>query len=216
MLVLNAAPTQFNEMWTCFPKPEARWPKHNSLEINESLYYYSQVLHLESATVEVFRVVRWAFAHPCPPSTFSVCISHPHTLAYSQSQQATGPSLSLDGSHEGSAGRALRRSQGWPLWRAFFKYVFGVTEIPTTCTPPYFSYALVLASSGKKNAPCGLAHLGLAASACSPLRSAEGVDSKTRTISPYSAAHSWNFSFFICFSKSFLWHENLPVLILLW
>lgn len=124
------------------PKPEAFcarlwiwWSKHSFQEINESLYYYCQVLHLLSATVKVFRVVRWAFTHPCPPSTFSVCISHPHALAYSQSQQATGLSLALDGSHEGSAGRALRWSQGWPLWQAFFKCVFGVTEIPATCTP---------------------------------------------------------------------------------
>lgn len=66
-------------------------------------------------------------ARPPPPtpsqyflSTFSVYISLPHTPAYSQSQQATGLSLSLDGSHQGSVGRAQHRSQGWPQWQSLF------------------------------------------------------------------------------------------------
>lgn len=44
-----------------------------------------------SASVKVFLcVVRWELTHPCPPSTFSVYISHPHTPTYSRSQQAAG------------------------------------------------------------------------------------------------------------------------------
>lgn len=50
-----------------------------------------------------------------------------------------------------------------------FKNVFSVTEIPATCNPQYFNYALVLANS-EKNALCGRAYLGIVASACSPLR----------------------------------------------
>lgn len=66
--------------------------------------------------------------------------------------------LTLDCSHQGSAGLAYHWSRGLPLSQTFFKYIFGVTEIPTTYTPPYFNYALVLSSSGKKNALCGLAY----------------------------------------------------------
>lgn len=64
---------------------------------------------------------RFHSARPLAPcSTFSVYISLPHTPAYSQSQQVAGLSLSLDGGHQGSVGRARHRSQGWPQWQALF------------------------------------------------------------------------------------------------
>lgn len=113
------------------------------------------------------RVVCWKFTHPCLPSTFSVYISHSHTLACSQSLQAT-LLLHLGLQPRGFSWQSSVMVTGLAPMTSRFKNVFSVTEMPATCNPQYFNYPLVLANSEKKNALCGLAHLGIVASACSP------------------------------------------------
>lgn len=79
-----------------------------------------QVFHWRCASIQVF-LYGWLRVWTSPSSQHFLTLHFSFTYAciYSQAQQATGLSLSLNGSHEGSAGRAQHQSQGPTLWRAF-------------------------------------------------------------------------------------------------
>lgn len=165
MLVLNRMLTHFDEMWTYFRVPEAycarlwtRWTKGNCQETNESLHYSFQVLHLISTSIKVFLCGTLKAYTSLSPQYF-LSLHFSSTYAGTLTVTAGNRTLPQFGwQPRGFSWQGPASVTGLAPVTGLFKFVFGVTEIPTTCTPPYFSYALVLASSGKKNALCGLAH----------------------------------------------------------